>query len=215
MFHHILRYWNRNSTSVSNFWQCRSSLWAKTVLYTCRFTRSVAKPDSAVCWEFASICAPLPLDVDDVQHGKYGQGSGQTSLLVFIFHLDEQLIMFTINILCLRKSGFFNRNMKGIKPGLWCCITHCHERPVMKGENSELISDLLVLWERRDIFCVERWLNWHLKMSVTPSVFSSRPVCSQSDQLPLHDRQVQLRGMQRISVVWEEVGGGLQSPWIH
>lgn len=70
-----------------------------------------------MCWNLASICTPLPLDVDDIQHGKYGQGSGQTSLLVFIFHLDKRLIMFTTNILCLSKSGFFNKNMKAIKPG--------------------------------------------------------------------------------------------------
>lgn len=82
----------------------------------------------------------------------------------------------------------------------------------MEGENSELISDLLVHWERRDIFCFERWLRRHLKKSVISSVFSSRPVCSQSDQLPLHAKQVQLRGMQRISVVGGEMGGGLQSP---
>lgn len=138
-----------------------------------------------------------------------------TSLLVFISPLDKRLIMFTTNILCFNKSSFFNRKMKRIKPGLWCCITYCLNRPMMEGEISELISDPLVLWERRNIFCFERWLRWHLKMSVTFSVFSSRPVCSQSDQLPLHAEQVQLRGMQRISVVWEEVGGGLQSPWIH
>lgn len=136
-----------------------------------------------------------------------------TLLLVFLFCLDEPLIMLTTTILCLSKSGFFNGKMKEIKPG--CCITYCHKRPMVEGENSELISDLLVLWERRDIFCIERWLSWHLKTSVTSSVFSSRPVCSQSEQLPWHAEQVQLRGMQRISVVWEEVGGGLQSPWIH
>jgi len=41
-----------------------------------------------------------------------------TSLQVLIFPLDKQLIMSTTNIPCLSKSGFFNRKIKVIKPGL-------------------------------------------------------------------------------------------------
>lgn len=73
-----------------------------------------------------------------------------TSLLVLAFPLDKQLIMSTTNILCLSESGFFNRKIKVIKPGLCCCMS-C--RLVMGGENWEIFFDPFVLWERKDIFC--------------------------------------------------------------